>query len=362
MSNFKPHPIGRFPFWADADAATETEAVDHHGGPHSAGGELIEYRGGEVPEALYAHRSQFLHDGKPITFNGPGAGPDLVGEPVGPVASGGGPFLPGESWAVKEPSEVPINSGDQSPVAIYARLRSLPNAGKPQTFYSPGAGGEAPVGEPVESVARGEAPGPIGNFAYSRAVEPGFGETDESILKESGMDGLRESDSQTAAADSLIGPDESTGNFTSTVRRFFSQSDSLTGDELANADTDSSPSWFHMHHDDGINDGYLDVDSSAFDSITGAQPDDVIHTPNGSIITGLNPDDVVHVNASSFDSFLLQNGPDLAAPADALFAEAASITDFVTGKSGVQESGMDGLVAAGPLDAVKVDEPRNNDF
>ena len=83
------------------------------------------------------------------------------------------------------------------------------------------------------------------------------------------MDGLGESDPLTAAADSLTGEaDESTGNFTSTVRRFFSQSDSVTGDGLANADTDGSPSWFHMHHDDGINDGYLDVgaDASGFDS------------------------------------------------------------------------------------------------
>ena len=65
---------------------------------------------------------------------------------------------------------------------------------------------------------------------------------------------------------------------------------------------------------------------------------------------------------SNFESFFMQDGDSLMAPADALFAEAASITDFVTGQSGVQESGMDGLVAAGPLDAVTVDEPRNNDF
>ena len=65
---------------------------------------------------------------------------------------------------------------------------------------------------------------------------------------------------------------------------------------------------------------------------------------------------------TNFESFFMQDGDSLMAPADALFAEAASITDFVTGQSGVQESGMDGLVAAGPLDAVTVDEPRNNDF
>ena len=51
------------------------------------------------------------------------------------------------------------------------------------------------------------------------AVEPDFGQTGESILKESGMDGLRESDPLTAAADSLTGAaDESTGNFTRIVR------------------------------------------------------------------------------------------------------------------------------------------------
>ena len=27
MSNFKPHPIGRFPYWADAEAAAEKETV-----------------------------------------------------------------------------------------------------------------------------------------------------------------------------------------------------------------------------------------------------------------------------------------------------------------------------------------------
>tara|TARA_Y100000991_G_C21746178_1_gene252649 strand:- start:87 stop:590 length:504 start_codon:yes stop_codon:yes gene_type:complete len=148
-------------------------------------------------------------------------------------------------------------------------------------------------------------------------------------LRESGMDGLRESDPLTAAADSLTGEaDESTGNFTSTVRRFFSQSDSVTGDVLANADAGGSFPWFQMHHDDGIQDGYLDVGA----------------------------------DASGFDSFLLQTGSDLMAPIAEPFADAAAITDLVTGKSSPMETATDPLVSAGPLDAVKVDEPRNNDF
>ena len=44
------------------------------------------------------------------------------------------------------------------------------------------------------------------------------------------------------------------------------------------------------------------------------------------------------------------------------FADAAAITDLVTGKSSPMDAAIDPLVAAGPLDAVKVDEPRNNDF
>ena len=148
-------------------------------------------------------------------------------------------------------------------------------------------------------------------------------------LRESGMDGLRESDPQIDATDALTGEAyEFTGNFTSTVRRFFSQSDSVTGDPLINADTDGSPSWFHMHHDDGIMDGYLDVGA----------------------------------DASGFDSFLLQGGSDLIAPIAEPFADAAAITDLVTGQSSPMEAAVDPLVAAGPLDAVKVDEPRNNDF
>ncbi|CAK28822.1 Hypothetical protein SynRCC307_1919 [Synechococcus sp. RCC307] len=122
-------------------------------------------------------------------------------------------------------------------------------------------------------------------------------------------------------------PDESTGNFTSTVREFFGQSDSLTGNALARADQDGSD-WFQMHHDDGIMDGYLDVGA----------------------------------DASGFDSFLLQNGSDSIAPIAEPFADAAAITNLVAGKSSPMETATDPLVAAGPLDAVKVDEPRNNDF
>ena len=94
------------------------------------------------------------------------------------------------------------------------------------------------------------------------------------------------------------------------------------------ADTDGSPSWFHMHHDDGINDGYLDAGA----------------------------------DASSFDAFLLQSGSDLIAPIAEPFADAAAITNLVTGKSSPMEAAIDPLVAAGPLDAVQVNEPRNNVF
>jgi len=80
------------------------------------------------------------------------------------------------------------------------------------------------------------------------------------------------------------------------------------------------------------------------------------------MITGLNPDDVVQVNASGFDAFLLQSGSDLIAPIAEPFAGAAAITGLVTGKSSPMETAIDPLVAAGPLDAVKVVEPRNNDF
>ena len=261
----------------------------------------------------------------------------------------------------------------------------------------------------------------VGHHGGPHHVGPDFGQTGESILKESGMDGLRESgmdglresgmdglresDPQTAAADSLTGEaDESTGNFTSTVRRFFSQSDSVTGDAFATADTDGSPSWFHMHHDDGINDGYLDMgtDASGFDSfllqsgadsltgeadestgnftrivreifgrsdsltgdvlanvlVDGGFPWFQLHHENGIQDGYLD----VGADASGFDSFLLQSGSDLIAPIAEPFADAAAITDLVTGKSSPMETATDPLVAAGPLDAVKVDEPRNNDF
>ena len=65
---------------------------------------------------------------------------------------------------------------------------------------------------------------------------------------------------------------------------------------------------------------------------------------------------------AGFNSFLLQKGSDLVAPNNSLFAEVSSITDLVTGKSTPTEAANDLLVAAGPLDAMKVDEPQNNDF
>ena len=151
-------------------------------------------------------------------------------------------------------------------------------------------------------------------------IDPGFNPNELSYPSQELM---------TSQNDSLTrDSEEIAGNFTRTVRELFSRSDSLTGDLLVNADTDGSPSWFHMHHDDGISDGYLDVGA----------------------------------DASGFDSFLLQSGSDLIAPIAEPFADAAAITDLVTGKSSPMETVADPLVAAGPLDAVKVDEPRNNDF
>ena len=58
-----------------------------------------------------------------------------------------------------------------------------------------------------------------------------------------------------------------------------------------------------------------------------------------------------------------QNAPEeWVAPIAEPFADADAITDLVTGKSSPMDTAADPLVAAGPLDAVKVDEPRNNDF
>jgi len=108
------------------------------------------------------------------------------------------------------------------------------------------------------------------------------------------------------------------------------EGDSLTG-EIAIKSTDDekfSSELLQMHQSDGIIDGNQDV--------------------------GLD--------ASGFDSFLLQSNADVMAPFAEPFADAAAITDLVTGKSSPMDAAIDPLVAAGPLDAVKVDEPRNNDF
>ena len=179
------------------------------------------------------------------------------------------------------------------------------------------------------------------NDSNSKEIKIKKGETEHSIVSYNNIMGsptvidqkgkpvtVKTLSSNTATADSLTGEaDESTGNFTRTVREFFGQSDSVTGDELANADTDSS-GWFQMHHDDGIQDGYLDVGA----------------------------------DASGFDSFLLQSGSDLIRPLPSPFTDYAAVTDLVTGKSSPMDTATNPLVAAGPLDAVKVDEPRNNDF
>jgi len=344
MSNFKPHPIGRFPYWADAELTTEAEVVGSE-----------EKTVVPIPIPPYYYYSNQLE-----TIE------DHIGTvPVSPDALGSSDanLYPWEKWsqlpkvereaemreAQKEAAMTEAN-GDYASwtdaqsvteTEPIGNLRDRPfSAGKVNEGLKPDFGAKHHLpdseltpekGAPGETEAVGgeSRTDPIGPFSYWDAVDPKFDPTGESILKESGMDGLRESDPQTAAADSLTGEtDESTGNLTRTVREFFGQSDSVTEDALANADTDGSPSWFHMHHDDGIMDGYLDVGA----------------------------------DASGFDSFLLQSGSDLITPIAEPFAEAAAITDLVTGQSSPMEAAIDPLVAAGPLDAVQVDEPRNNDF
>ena len=314
MSNFKPHPIGRFPFWADAESATETEAVGHHGGPHSAGTAPIRYT--EVS---------------------------------------------GESWRVKDPSEVPINSGGGEGTLVSNAPLQAVSAGGPdgegELIYL-----DAPLSILKDPDGNGGSGAPSGRMGGQAGPAPVAIGVAPIAVGDNGS--FKGEPIYFDVPASKVVPDESTGNFTSTVREFFSQYDSVNGDALADEGEwlGNSPFSRDIQQDDGIQDGYLDVDSSAFNSITGAQPDDVIHTPNGSTITGLNPDDVVQANSSGFEVFLLQSGSDLIAPIAEPFADAAAITDLVTGKSSPMETATDPLVAAGPLDAVKVDEPRNNDF
>ena len=85
------------------------------------------------------------------------------------------------------------------------------------------------------------------------------------------------------------------------------QVDAVTGYALNNDDA-AGFDWFQMHHDDGIRDGYLDT----------------AETANGDMII------------TEFPEFL----------------PGQTIT--------LDESGMDGLVAAGPFDAVTLNEPQNN--
>ena len=295
MPNFKPHPIGRFPYWADAEAATETEAIGDK-----------KKTVVPIPIPPYYYYSDQIETIEDLSST------DSISQDTLDY-SDTNPF-PWEQW-----SHLP--KVEREAEMKEAQKEAMTNAENED--YAPWA--DAKSATETEAIGHHSGPHPMD----PDAVEPDFGQTGKSIRKESGMDGLRESDPLTAAADSLTGAaDESTGNFTSTVRRFFSQSDSVTGDPLANADTNGSPSWFHMHHDDGIMDGYLDVGA----------------------------------DASGFDSFLLRSGSDLITPIAEPFADAATITDLVTGQSSPMEAAIDPLVAAGPLDAVKVDEPRNNDF
>ena len=83
--------------------------------------------------------------------------------------------------------------------------------------------------------------------------------------------------------------------------------DAVTGYAL-NIDDAAGFDWFQMHHDDGIMDGYLDT----------------VENANGDMII------------TEFPEFL----------------PGQTIT--------LDESGMDGLVAAGPFDAVTLNEPQNN--
>ena len=319
VGNSDVTPIGRFPHWADAESATESEAVGNlRDRPRNPG---------KVNEGLIPDFYASWKDSESATeTEAVGNAYTLVPERVWRKINGKPQYY--------DSSEVPSNSDGAEHVG----------GDEAKSDLTPEANALEDIGAKTEAIGHHGGPHP---------VDPEFGQTGESILKESGMDGLRESgldglresgmdglresgmdglresDPLTAAADSLTGEaDESTGNFTSTVRRFFSQSDSVTGDVLANADAGGSFPWFQMHHDDGIQDGYLDVGA----------------------------------DASGFDSFLLQTGSDLMAPIAEPFADAAAITDLVTGKSSPMETATDPLVSAGPLDAVKVDEPRNNDF
>lgn len=295
MSNSTPRPIRRFPYWADAEAATETETI----GDKKKTVVPIPI----PPYYYYSDEIQAIEDHSST-------------DPVSPDAldNSDANFFPWEQWSQLPKVEREAEMKEAQKEAVI----NAANEG-----YAPWT--DAKSATETEAVDHHGGPHPMD----PDAVEPDFGQTGESILKESGMDGLRESDPLTAAADSLTGAaDESTGNFTRIVREFFGQSDSVTGAPLINADIDGSPSWFHMHHDDGIMDGYLDVGA----------------------------------DASGFDSFLLQSGSDLITPIAEPFADAAAITDLVTGQSSPMEAAIDPLVAAGPLDAVQVDEPRNNDF
>ena len=295
MSNSTPRPISRFPYWADAEAATETEAVGDK-----------KKTVVPIPIPPYYYYSDQIETIEDLSSTD-SISPDTLDY------SDTNPF-PWEQWSQLPKVEREAEMKEAQKEAFINEVAEE---------YTSWTDSESATGS--EAIGHHGGPHPVD----PDPVEPNFGQSGESILKESGMDGLRESDPLTAAADSLTGAaDESTGNFTRIVREFFGQSDSVTGAPLINSDTDESPSWFHMHHDDGIMDGYLDVGA----------------------------------DASGFDSFLLQSGSDLITPIAEPFAEAAAITDLVTGQSSPMEAAIDPLVAAGPLDAVQVDEPRNNDF
>ncbi len=103
--------------------------------------------------------------------------------------------------------------------------------------------------------------------------------------------------------------------------------DPITGGAGANTDVGNVSS-FPKHHDDGIINGHLSVNAST----------------------------------SGFETNNHLNSPIVLTPADAPFAESATITGLASGTSTPMDSGMDPFVAAGPLNTLQMDKPLINNF
>ena len=128
-----------------------------------------------------------------------------------------------------------------------------------------------------------------------------------------------------ATSDLLTG--ESTQSASSLIRldhKPDSLRDPLTGKDFSQFDSASS-AWLHMHHDNGINDSYLDIGT----------------------------------DTSRFNSFLPQEGPDGIIPIAESLTSVASIPDPMTGKPNPMGMVADPLVAGGPMVALQAEEPRN---